>query len=347
VPMSLNQFDRTVLLFNLHVEMVPKGAEPQPLITMQRAMQMIVEAWRAGDAKMRVGDRIEEPGDDGREEGGPAEGAQPTEKPNLLQIKDVDWTDDGIVTILLSHGDARAADPALLNFSTNKLRTAGKTDADGLAHAAHLVITTEKPLLTKSGQSRALLKRTPNVGRSLIVSFFNLLLRGEAAKHRLSFKDVDNKNKRCHPKLVSHSQPSHEFRDDIINGKLTGVEFITRHVGPGLDGRDGVEPETKTLKYKLRKPPTGIAALDLVVELTEWARKNNFDKIQINFVSAHTRKPESARFRTDIEDARELIYSKSEPIGDFSHRLVQHPQAIVPEIQVKMAELLHKEVAWR
>ena len=78
--------------------------------------------------------------------------------------------DDGIVTILFHHGDARATDPALMEIDSGDVRTAGKQPNEVVAYAAHLMISTQK-YVSATGQCRALLERVPNLGRGTVMAF--------------------------------------------------------------------------------------------------------------------------------------------------------------------------------
>jgi len=345
VPLS--QYERSVLLFNLRLQMVPEGATPSPPVTMVTAMRSIVDAWHRKEARIRVGEYAAEeiPETEERQTEGAPAGETP-ERPNLLQIKEIDWDQGGIVTMSFSHGDSRAADPALLHIPDDKIWTAGKTDDDALAHAAHLMISTEQPLLTRSGHSRGLLERVPGVSRSAIMLLFDRILREDAKRTGMTFTDVDRHTKPCHPRLASLTQPSQELREDIEGGKLTGIEFITQKVGPGFDAPDVVEPQSLTLKYKIMHPPFGQAALDFIFNATKWAHSNDFDEILVHFTDGRTKKAMSSRFRTDVEDARELIYSRHKTIDNFGGRLAQHPESIVKEIYEKMAIIIKQPGLW-
>src|ERR1700751_1785201 len=121
--MPLSQFERSIVLFNLHVEMVPVEAAEDQTVDMSGAIRMIADAWHGGRAWMTTGDHAE---DDENQD------TAEEKKSSLIQIREIDWDKKGFVTILFHHGDANAADPALLNFDTGSIRTAGKTDTEGL-----------------------------------------------------------------------------------------------------------------------------------------------------------------------------------------------------------------------
>jgi hypothetical protein len=326
------------VLFNLHVEMVPAEAEPSPNLTMVEALQMVVDVWRAGNAWMRVGEFVDE--EEGDEEAS-------RERQNLLFIKDVEWDKSGFVTILLQHGDRTAADPALLHLDTGVRRTAGKTDEEGVSHAAHLLISTEQHV-TRSGQCRALLERVPNISRSAVTTLINRILREEAVRTELQYREEETRRmKRCHPKLIGHYQLSHGLRRDLRDGKLNGVEFITRRVTAGFEEKDRIIPIVQTLTHKVLKSPSGSALLDFVQSLKDWGKDNGFEEMQLHFTRKDTQQNMSPRMSTELQDAEDAVYARLELIGDFTNRLEQCPDAIVAEIQMKMRAMFDQIVLWR
>jgi hypothetical protein len=230
--MPLGEYERQVLLFNLHVGIVPEEASDAVEMSIPEAIEMLQKIYNDGDAKMFIGEYLEDNEDDEGEEGEAAK-----EGENVILIREISVDKDGIATILLHHGDAAAADPALMKLRGGNIRKFGKQEDEGVAHAAHLLISTKKHL-SPSGQSRALLERVPNLGRSTVITFLNRLLRLRAAKDRLEYEDKKAKRqKRYHPKLAAQQQLSHRLRADLEQGKLSRVEFITRNVAGDLKKR--------------------------------------------------------------------------------------------------------------
>lgn len=100
-------------------------------------------------------------------------GARARRMASRLSIQKADWADDGIVTLLLHHGDAIAADPAFKDIQTGAVRPAGKKDSEALAHAAHFLIACSARRRTRLRQWRALLEKAPNISRSAAIIFFS------------------------------------------------------------------------------------------------------------------------------------------------------------------------------
>jgi hypothetical protein len=335
--MPLSEHERQVLLFNLHVAMVPEEAEPE--WTMEEALQLLGQVFKAGRASMLIGEQVNESEDDDDD-------AQP-EGENIILISDMRTNADGDVTILLHHGDVAAADPTLMEIRTRKIRSAGKTSGEGLSHAAHLIISTKKHL-SPSKQSRALLERVPNLGKSRIIAFLNRLLRLEAKRQLLEFVDKKTKRpKRFHPKLTAFSQMSHTLKKDLEEGKLSRIEFVTRHVAGGFEEKDRVVPVTQTIVHKVVKSPTGAAAFDLLERMKAVAKKQNFEEMQVHFRKTDTEQHVSPRFATDLADAAEAVYSRFEVLSEFKAVLSQCPVKVVPDVQKRMVALFHDKVLWK
>ncbi len=254
---------------------------------------------------------------------------------------------NGIATILLHHGDAAASDPALIEMKRGKIRTAGKTEDEGVAHAAHLMISTQRHL-SISGQSRALLERVPNLGRSTVIAFINRLLRERASYEVMEYKDKKTKRgRRCHPKLNAQQQLSHRLRTDLEAGKLSHIEFVTRHVQGGLEEPNIIIPVTQTISHKIVNSPTGQRAFDLLERAKSFARKHNYEEMQIRFRQTDTDQNLSPRFATDIADAKDAVYSRYEVLRAFTDPLEQCPLDTVPELRAKMVGLFDDADLWK
>lgn len=198
--MPVSERERQVLLFNLRVLSVPEQPEPP---SMGEILTTLRDVFVSGKAVMKVGELVSEEGPD---EEKTEEAAQEGE--NLILIKDIHLDAAGYVTMLLHHGDASAADPALIQFASRNVRRAGKKRGEGVAHAAHLIVSTTENITVK-GDCRALLERVPNLGRSTVMGFLNRLLRKHAQENTLTFEEKDtHKVKRYHPKLAYFNQLS-------------------------------------------------------------------------------------------------------------------------------------------
>jgi hypothetical protein len=326
--MPLSEYERQVLPFNLHVEMVPEDADAK---TMAEVMSLLQAIYDDGEAYVLIGEHLADTEDE--------EDTEPAEGDNAILIREMKIDRDGIATILLHHGDADAADPALMQIKSGKIRNAGKKEDEGVAHAAHLLISTEKHI-SVSGQSRALLERVPNLGRSTVIAFLNRLLRLRAKRDHMEFKDKSTKRpKRCHPKLVSQQQLSPHLRADLEEGKLSSIELVTRHVTDGFEEQNLIVPVTRTIVHKVVNAPTGKRAFDLIERAKTWAKRHHFEEMQLHFRKTTTAQYLSPRFATDLADAKDAVYSRFEVISEFRSPLAQCPTAIVNELRAKMGGL--------
>lgn len=333
--MALGEYERQALLFNLHAGVVPEEADP---VEMQEVMKMLLRVFRDGKAIMRVGDYVSEEGDDPEEI---------EEGDNVILIKDMIVDGDGVAHFLLHHGDASAADPALIQIKSGVVRRAGKKAGEGLAHASHLLVSTTKHL-SKSGQSHALLERVPNLGRSTVIAFLNRLLRIEAKEKSLSFVDKKTKRQyRYHPKLLAQQQMSHQLKSDLEGGKLSRIEFVTRHVAGGFEEKNRVVPVAGTIVHKVVNAPTGKAAFDLLERARVFAKGHNYEEMQIRFKKTDTEQQVSPRFATDLADARDAIYSRFEILPRFKKPLEQCPQDFVPAVRTALKGLFDDKELWK
>jgi hypothetical protein len=343
--MPLGEYERQVLLFNLHVVVVPEEASDAVEMNMPEAIAMLQQIYNDGEGQMFVGEHLVE--EDEEEEREEEEGEAANEGENVILIREISIDKDGIATILLHHGDAAAADPALMKLRGGKIRKFGKQEDEGVAHAAHLLISTKKHL-SSSGQSRALLERVPNLGRSAVITFLNRLLRLRAVKARLEYEDKKAKRqKRYHPKFAAQQQLSHRLRADLEQGKLSRVEFITRKVAGGFEEKNRVVPVTQIITHKIIDAPTGNRALELIKRLKSYAVKHNFEEMQIHFTKTDTDQHISPRFATDINDAEDAIYSRFEVLSEFDEPLEQCPIAMVKKLRDQMSTLFAVKELWK
>jgi hypothetical protein len=333
--MALGKYERHVLPFYLHVAMVPEEANA---VSMADALKMLKAVYDDGKAYMLIGEHIAKD----EEEDGEAE---PAKGDNAILIRDMKIERDGVATLLLHHADAHAADPALMHIRNGKIRSAGKKANEGVAHAAHLLISTEKHL-SVSGQSCALLERVPNLGRATVIAFLNRLLRIKAKNDDMEFKDNKTRRlKRARPKLESYQQLSPHLKTDLESGKLSSIELVRRLVVHGFEEDNVVLPVTHTIVHKVVNAPTGQRAFDLIQRAKIWAKGHNFEEIQLRFRKTATSQHLSPRFATDISDAKDAVYSRFELISGFRSPLPQCPTAIVDEVRRKMLDLfVHRNV---
>jgi hypothetical protein len=334
--MVLSEWERQILLLNLSVEAVPSEA---PDTDMSFVFNAIQEAFDNQKAFMAIGERASEDGD-----GETSEAAD--ENNNIISIRALERGNDGTFTILLQHGDTQAPDPAFMDIRDFSIRKAGKKPTDGLAHAAHLIISQRR---SRNRQSRALLERVPNLGRGIVLTFLNRLLREYAAEQELTFLAADTKRqRRYHPKLVTYQQLSHQLRADIQRGRLFQIEFVRHQVHAGFEEPDEIVPVSEILECRtVAAPPRGSRALQLIERAKQWARDNQYDEIQLRMQKTDTGKYLSPRFSTDISDAADAIYARHEILAGFPSRLDQCPESIVRSLQSRMIPLLRKDSLWR
>jgi hypothetical protein len=347
VPLS--QLERSGLLFNLRVEMVPSGAVPTERIGFTEAFRMVGDALLEGSAIANVGPLVSgaDEGDESVAASVPSNTPRGNRyRPNIVSIERADWAEDGYITYLIHHSDLTATDPALKNMPTGEVWTAGKDASDGLAHAAHLMISTEAHL-TSLGRARAVLERVPGVSRSIVVALLNKLLREQAAKQDLKFRDTGTRKlRKCHPKLIGEFVLSHQLQRDLANGKLNGVEFIRHNVLDGFESEDTIVPVVSTAKFKIPKSPSGPAIFELLGRLKSLGRQNNFEEMRIHFIQKETGQNLSPTLSTDLVQAEELMYARTIPMNDFEAPLIQCPEEIVMPIQRALRKVIDDSSQW-
>ncbi len=182
----------------------------------------------------------------------------------------------------------------------------------------------------------------------MVIAFLNRLLRRHAHDITMVYEDKKAKReKKCHPKLVGQQQMSHRLKADLEEGKLSRVEFVTRHVAGGFEEKNRVVPITQTMVHKIVNAPTGNAAMDLLARMKAHARKHNFEEMQIRFRKTDTDQSVSPRFSTELDDAADAIYSRLEVLRGFSGALEQCPVKTVAELRKKMIGLLKAKDLWK
>lgn len=331
--MALSEDERHILLFMLRTEMVPDAA---PLLTVREAIDMLFEIFSAGNAQMQIGEHLADEEDENEE----------ASAPNLICIQDMNIDNKGRATILFQHGDKNGADPAVVGIKTRKIRKAGKTADEAVAHAAHLIVDTDSDGGTE--QCRCALERVPNLGRSTVITFMNRLLLAHCRENEIDFVDKDSKKrKRMHPKLLAENQLSHAIKEDLKEGILRNIEFITHKKTGGFDEPDVVIPQTHRVTCKVLHAPKGKALWDLLERAKAWGKKHNFEQMQIRFKKNGTDQHLSPRFATDTDDAKDVLYSRFEVLRKFSAPLEQCHEKIVDDLCVRMAELVDNEALWK
>lgn len=341
--LPLSKYERSIMLFGVHVTLVPEEANSEYVLSLTECLAIIQEAWKAGRAQMSVGEYVDDSDTNSSEENGARD------RVNILSIKDMVWEDDGAVAILFDHGDASAADPAIKDFGTMETQTVLIKENQGLAHAAHLLISTEDHV-SSTGRARALLERVPNLGRSVALTFLNRILREEAAARNIEFRDPDTKKmKKCHPKFIMHNQLSDQLKEDLKSGRLNKVAFVSRKIPDTFEEHGRVVPKQRIVTCSIVNPPTGEGVRSFVERLKLWGKNNDFEEMHLQFTKDKEIKGKqhlSARLATDLDEAEDAVYSKLEPLQGFAH-LEQSPEAVVIELKDRMKNLFAKEGLWK
>jgi hypothetical protein len=144
---------------------------------------------------------------------------------------------------------------------------------------------------------------------------------------------------------VALQQLSHRLKSDLSDGKLSRIEFVTRHHVGGFEEKDRVVPQTQILVHKVVNAPVGNAALELLKRATKWGRDHNYEEMQIRFRNVD-RRSASPRFATDLADAEDAVYSRLEPLTAFKTPLEQCPKDIVSDVTSKMLTLFSVQRLW-
>lgn len=328
--MALSQHERQVLLMNLRVEMVPQEATAWSVAMFFQAVKKIYDQGAAADL---ISDEM-------GEEGETAPGK------NLLKIADVVSSDDGTLALLFHHGDARATDPALMHLRTGAIRTAGKSDADGLAHAAHLVLQPEPPNGGKSSATHALLERVPSLGRSTVIAFLNTIVRKACQVSGVTFLDsATGRALRYHPKLTVSVPASATLKADLKAGRISRIEFFKHNVTGGFDEENVIKPVELRFVHEVDGKVPISEMIKLFARSRAWARDNDFDEMQVHYKRSN--KTHHPRFSTEYEDAEDAIFARHEVIEGFAEKLLQCPEVVVSEVLSKMHAFFGRSSLWK
>ena len=361
--MAISAYERQVMLLTLDV-IVPEGATTWSAAVFFQVIQRIFDA-KGGDAFVSEGlaSEAEEQEEDGEEVVSPVLGEPGSADADtiaalaipdgrvisvdgLMRIADMRTSQNGTVTILLHHADRRASDPALLHLPTGTLRTAGKSEEDGLAHGAHLVIQTAPPGVVKSSQARATLERVPNLGRGSVVTFLNMLVRKVAKVNQLRYTDPTvGKVFRYNPKLGATQPLSASVKSDIESSRINSIDLIKSQPETGLDEL-GVSAKALTLTLKVDANFPRAGKMALLERIRKKGTTEGYEVMQVRLKAPKASRIMSPRFAMDASDAADTVYARMEPLMGFTNKLEQCPKAVVSEVLDKMHAMFAQPGLW-
>lgn len=331
-------FERRVLLFHLQPVTVPKGADIPKLEEIAKILHVM---WKKGEAITRLEELEAEDVDQ-------AELTLAKKRPNnAVYIQDMRLHADSC-DILLTLGDAAESDPAIVNLSDRTMTHVSKGANGGVGFSAHLTLHfkgSPKPI-----QYRAALERMPNLGRNIVINYINRLLR-KFSQDNAAFRFVEvgtGRDLAWRPKLLSAAQPSRAMSTALKAGRLSDVVLVQRKRADGeIDSSAGFKVKEKRLKLSLEDVPANEDGRRKWLNgLTNWARKHDYDEVQVRIKPFTGGKDMSSKFSTELADAAEAIFSRHEQI-DLSHETGQCHEKLLKRIYEPLGTMVSNDKLWK
>jgi len=331
-------FERQVLLFNLRVETVPRGATPP---NMKEVADILHGEWKGNRAITRLEELDAENVDQETL-------ALAKKRPNnAVYIQDMRRHENSC-EILLTLGDAAEADPTIVHLKSREQTSVAKGNDGGVGFSAHLCLSysaSAPPVLY-----RGTLERMHNLGRNTVVTYMNRLLRNYA-KDNPRFRFVDDKgtDKAWRPRLASVTKASRSLATAVKTGRFAEVTLVQRKKirEDILDQDPTYRVKEKQLKLSTEDvPSTEEGRMKWLNRLTKRAKQNDFDEVHVKLKPFNGTGDMSSRFSTEVEDAADAVFSRHERI-DFTVETAQCHQKIVPRIGDPLTAMLKRDSLWK
>lgn len=337
--------ERQALVFNTQITAVPDEA---PIHSMGEIVAALQDIFGRGDAVQYLTTRqaeTEDEGEDNQEEAPPMEDVR-----GVLFIGEINVQADGTTTVLVKAGDPEGTRPAFINIRTGDTRIVQRQEGESNGYAAHLIIGPPRSGRNQIGVHRCALERMPHLGRTVVFNFLNRLIRKHFKKDDMMVFDHPESRtlRQYYPKLDTYAQLSHRLRDDISEGKLSHIEFISRRADDQADEAIQIEIDRYTLKVKpTRHPINQEDSLGYLNRVKRWGLNKGFEEMQLFFKKIDNRPGFSPRFTTELDDAADALYSRLEALTGFSDPLPQCPSEIHRELEAELLQVVSNPQLWR
>jgi hypothetical protein len=249
-------------------------------------------------------------------------------------------------TLLLSYANAKAADPAKRDMTTNAIDVLTLGTSGALAFAAHLVIGKREEAGARVNTYKCVLEDMMGLGRNRVMYFLQELAdahidpacRPRWVKVLRNKQTVELVGK---PRLNSYPEKSDTLKKMVQQGRITSIQFLKE--APDAALTDGLPASLKVDQLVM----TGNAAERILTEAGAFARSLNWSLVKAvieqqidDEVHAFVRP-----FDLEATDLDDQVYARREPFkvaGD----LPQCYPAINTEVETALQEMLGQAHLW-
>lgn len=239
----------------------------------------------------------------------------------------------GHAVLLLSYSDKGVSDPAFRDPDSGKQRVVRKRAGEGVAHAVHLVVSTEN---TSAKSYRALLEVAPRTSRTPVLRLLNKLLSQCEDLQRGTAKRV------LSPKLSFDGDASSSLKQSLLTGTLHGIDLVRdQRADEGATGEPSLVPVEIVHSFKVvGEKSTRPKPLRALRSMLMKAQQLDFQAVRVCFTDADTDKRQTFELSVDADLDREDEFFVRRTTIDPGVMLDAAPEAIVPEISTAMVALL-------
>ena len=244
------------------------------------------------------------------------------------------------VTILIDVADQAAPDHSYGNHVARKARHLKKENGEGNGHAAHMVIS----LVSETGKPNsylAVLEAMPTISPYRVRSTLNDILRtlcSVSVSGRFTYEKPGGVKKPVsfvpHIDLAGH--PSDQFKRDIENGNINGLQLIAPATQRTLGQDQFLKVDESLLRVKVsRDIPVGQRLATILRDIK--GESDNFPKTRIHIQPERDGKSFHIDLDTETGNVISQAYVKSSRISAIDPLLEKAaPEAIVPHFEKLM-----------
>ncbi len=323
--MAVSKYERDVFLIRLTIGTFPKSADKISLLEWLRDLERIKEA----DQAQRYLDNKGTPSITIRN-------VHNYDPLNRVYVADIDIDEEnGIATILFNRGDPSQTNPAYIT-PDNGVEVSQTQEDYVVGHSAHLVIDMN-PALEPGDAYRCYFERVPTISRTLIRAFLANILIDDYKERGVTVQNAKKEETTIKPIIKLEGKKSDNLEKDLNEGYISMFEFskeIEDFNGIDINGAAGMRQRVQIKVEKADRDK------NLIERIRGEAYDSGYDEMQIHIKGlrggSHSTSP---RFKTDAEEAAEMLYNQVELVNEFDNELDQCIETINPELKEKMMAL--------
>ena len=340
----LPRTERAVHLVRLGIGSYPKSA---PVCSLKQVVQIIQQAH---ESKRAVG-YITETGKIVRESAILGEGLDhaPLDPRNAIYLGDVDIDPTaGVATLLITRGNPDLADTALVRPSQNKVRYVRPEKDESQGCSAHVLISLNEHLAGNG--IRLVIERVPLATKTQIYNFLNWLIRTAAENDPTYTYEIVKKGKKIQrqyrPMLRLADIPSTSLRRDMRQGRVSSIELIKETaLDAGIDQSNVIKLSQEKILLKLERSAPIKKVSALLDKIFKKEIYSEYTEVVVNVSDLPGDKSKVVRFREEIEQAMDLLYTRTENI-EFEVGVEQCHASINKTIKNGLTNIITDNIHW-